>query len=84
MSFEFTEKMEATLAAATQLAKASAHDEVEPLHFASVMLTEDTDPVPPGSMPKPPGTIALFVQAIQKAGGDQVSIITAISSYVLI
>jgi ATP-dependent Clp protease ATP-binding subunit ClpB len=84
MSFEFTEKTEVTLAAAIQLAKDYAHSQVQPLHFASVMLNEDIGPAPPGSMPKPAGTGSLFAQAIQKAGGDQVSAVTAISSYVKI
>jgi ATP-dependent Clp protease ATP-binding subunit ClpB len=76
MSFDFTEKTEATLAAAIQLAKDYANSQVQPVHFASVMLNEEAAPAPPGAMPKANtsahGT-SLLVQAIQKAGGDPVS-----------
>ena len=73
MNYDFTEKSEQTLAAAIQLAKDYAHSQVQPVHFASAMLNEDTGPAPPGALPKPTSqTGSLFVQAIQKAGGDQV------------
>ena len=80
MNYEFTEKTEATLAAAIQLAKDYANAQVQPVHLASAMLNEDAAPAPPGGLPKPgaQGT-SLFVQAIQRAGGDQVCPVDATS-----
>ncbi|KIM30373.1 hypothetical protein M408DRAFT_21891 [Serendipita vermifera MAFF 305830] len=79
MNYDFTEKTEATLAAAIQLAKDYANSQVQPVHLASAMLNEEAVPAPPGAMPKPgiQGT-SLFVQAIQKAGGDQTVVKRAI------
>jgi ATP-dependent Clp protease ATP-binding subunit ClpB len=82
MGFEFTEQTEATFAAAVQLAKDYAHSQVQPLHFAYVILKEDIYLDSPGFGPEPVVSGSLFAQAIQKAGGDQVSAITAISPYV--
>ncbi|KAG8814497.1 hypothetical protein FRC17_001106 [Serendipita sp. 399] len=78
MSYDFTERTEQTLAAAIQLAKDYANSQVQPVHFASAMLNEDQQ-VPPGGLPKPGGqNSSLFVQAIQKAGGDQTLVNRAI------
>lgn len=79
MNYDFTEKSEQTLAAAIQLAKDHAHSQVQPVHFASAMLNEDAGLSPPGALPKPAGQGgSLFVQAIQKAGGDQTLVTRAI------
>ncbi|KAG8762497.1 hypothetical protein FRC15_008466, partial [Serendipita sp. 397] len=78
MSYEFTERTEQTLAAALQLAKDYANSQVQPVHFASVMLNEEQQPLP-GGLPKPGGqNTSLFIQAIQKAGGDQTLVNRAI------
>ena len=80
LNYEFTEKSEATIAAAIQLAKDYANSQVQPVHLASAMLNEDAGPAPPpGAMPKlsTSGATSLFVQAIQKAGGDQVRAVCA-------
>jgi ATP-dependent Clp protease ATP-binding subunit ClpB len=70
---ELTEKTEATLTAAIQLAKDYANSQVQPVHLASAMLNEGVAPAPPGAMPKSGAqATSLFIQAIQKAGGDQV------------
>jgi ATP-dependent Clp protease ATP-binding subunit ClpB len=72
-NYHFTEKAEATLAAAIQLAKDYANSQVQPVHLASAMLNEDV--APPGAMPKSGAqATSLFIQAIQKAGGDQVRV----------
>lgn len=73
MSLEFTEKTEATLAAAIQLAKDYANAQVQPLHLASAMLNEDLA-AGPAATSKAPAAGSLFTQAIQKAGGDPVRI----------
>ena len=72
-NYEFTEKTEGTLAAAIQLAKDYANSQVQPVHLASATLNEDVAPAPPGAMPKSGAhATSLFIQAIRKAGGDQV------------
>jgi hypothetical protein len=72
-NYDFTEKAEATFNAAIQLAKDYANSQVSPVHFAHVMLNEDTLPAPPGAMPNAGNRGgSIFTQAIQKAGGDPV------------
>ena len=56
-NFDFTDKAQDSLTAATQLAKDYANAQVHPAHIAFVLLNEDP---------------SLFSSIIQKAGGDTV------------
>ncbi|KAN0124757.1 P-loop containing nucleoside triphosphate hydrolase protein [Russula decolorans] len=69
LNLDFTDKAQATLQAAIQLAKDHANSQVHPAHIAFVLLNEGA-----GDEPAPGSTshtqIPLFASVIQKAGGD--------------
>ncbi|CCO26830.1 Heat shock protein 104 AltName: Full=Protein aggregation-remodeling factor hsp104 [Rhizoctonia solani AG-1 IB] len=64
MNFDFTEKTEATIAAAVQSAKDHANAQVTPFHLANALLNEGS-----GVADNAAGT-SLFASVISKAGGD--------------
>ncbi|KAI0296195.1 P-loop containing nucleoside triphosphate hydrolase protein [Russula brevipes] len=67
---QFTDKAQATLEAAIQLAKDYANSQVYPAHLGFVLLNEGAGDEPaPGSISQT-HQIPLFASVIQKAGGD--------------
>ena len=65
--FDFTDKAQATVAAAIQLAKDYSNPQVLPVHLASVLLNEGAGE-PSNGKPQQ----SLFASVITKAGGETV------------
>ncbi|KZS89996.1 P-loop containing nucleoside triphosphate hydrolase protein [Sistotremastrum niveocremeum HHB9708] len=67
-NFELTDKAQASLADAIQLAKDNSNAQVHPAHIASALLNEGT-PSMPGGAGQTSG-VSLFASVITKAGGE--------------
>ncbi|KAJ7225520.1 P-loop containing nucleoside triphosphate hydrolase protein [Mycena pura] len=82
-NFDFTEKAQQTIAAATQLAKDYANAQVQPIHIASALLNEGADELP-GGIPSAGGRpSSLFVSVVSRAGGDPVLIKRAVQKAIV-
>ncbi|KAI0348072.1 hypothetical protein BDW22DRAFT_1365491 [Trametopsis cervina] len=71
-NFEFTDKTQATLVAAVQLAKDYANSQVLPVHIAFTLLNEGDDANP-----------SLFASVIQRAGGDVTAVKRALQKLIV-
>lgn len=73
--FDFTDKAQANVAAAIQLAKDYSNPQVLPVHLALVLLNEGAGEVSNGRPQQ-----SLFASVIQKAGGETVCTFLVISA----
>ncbi|KAJ7293571.1 P-loop containing nucleoside triphosphate hydrolase protein [Mycena rebaudengoi] len=73
-NFDFTDKTQATLTSAIQLAKDNSNAQVQPIHIASVLLNEGAGDSMPGGLATSTGGNSLFTSVISRAGGDPVTV----------